>query len=550
MITRVYRGCDAPELVSYLYGPGRFNEHTNQHLVACWEAGNESQLEPVSFAPDALSAAELRSHGRRIGKILDLPVAACDVEPDHVYHLVLRNDASDRILTDQEWAAIARDAMDRTGIAPAGDPMGCRWVLIRHADDHVHLAATLARQDGVRPRRFADFLKLRQVARDWEERLGLTPSAPADRTAAVNPTIGETKKAERNAAQRRTRPSGRAGERAGEGDRASDTAFRAAGAGPARRGGRGPVETPRQQLTRLVHAAASQSRDLPSLRALLDQWGVQVFVRDSQVRPGEVTGLSFGLHGHADRDGNLIRYGGGRLAPDLSWPKLTARWTQATGDGDGPAAYDPRATAASPQDRAAVWQEAERIVRDAADRIRRDGLGDPDSVGEELWAAADVLRCLATAVEGKTPGPLHQAADHLARAGRHAHRRTPARTQGGSTLRRAGLLMAYLAATNTHRDHKRELQLQAMILALASLARAVAAARRNQGRLHQARAALTAAEQLTGTATLSSAQAAWAGFVRPVLVPNTSPARGGGPDPAPQTRTTSTGRQPPPPSGR
>ena len=51
----------------------------------------------------------------------------------------------------REWAQVAAQVMDRTGLAPAGDELGVRWVAVRHAADHVHLVATLARQDGTRP---------------------------------------------------------------------------------------------------------------------------------------------------------------------------------------------------------------------------------------------------------------------------------------------------------------------------------------------------------------------------------------------------------------
>jgi hypothetical protein len=38
--------------------------------------------------------------------------------------------------------------MDRVDLAPAGDEEAVRWVAVRHADDHIHIVATLARADG------------------------------------------------------------------------------------------------------------------------------------------------------------------------------------------------------------------------------------------------------------------------------------------------------------------------------------------------------------------------------------------------------------------
>ena len=42
------------------------------------------------------------------------------------WHCSLRNAEGDRVLSDAEWAEIAEDLMDRTGIARRGDHGGCR----------------------------------------------------------------------------------------------------------------------------------------------------------------------------------------------------------------------------------------------------------------------------------------------------------------------------------------------------------------------------------------------------------------------------------------
>ena len=43
--------------------------------------------------------------------------------------------------------ATARELLDGAGIAKQGDVGGPRWVAIRHAEDHIHIAAVLVRQD-------------------------------------------------------------------------------------------------------------------------------------------------------------------------------------------------------------------------------------------------------------------------------------------------------------------------------------------------------------------------------------------------------------------
>ena len=44
--------------------------------------------------------------------------------------------------------------------------------------------------------------------------------------------------------------------------------------------------------------------------------------RYGTIRPGQVTGYAVGLPQHAGKDGHPIWYGGGKLAADLTLPKL------------------------------------------------------------------------------------------------------------------------------------------------------------------------------------------------------------------------------------
>jgi hypothetical protein len=105
------------------------------------------------------------------------------------------------MLSDAEWAQVAALVMDRTGLAPEGDELGIRWVAVRHAADYLHIVATLARQDGTRPRIWNDFFRVREVCQDAERVFGLRLTAPADRTAAKRAP----------ARSRSRRPGGRSG---------------------------------------------------------------------------------------------------------------------------------------------------------------------------------------------------------------------------------------------------------------------------------------------------------------------------------------------------
>ena len=58
-----------------------------------------------------------------------------------------------RLLSDDEWAQIARDVMNRTGLSRYGEEDdGVRWIAVRHGEDHIHIVAMLARQDRRRVR--------------------------------------------------------------------------------------------------------------------------------------------------------------------------------------------------------------------------------------------------------------------------------------------------------------------------------------------------------------------------------------------------------------
>src|SRR5262245_20957347 len=184
VIGKVLRGKHAGRLLYYLYGPGRANEHADPHLVAGFS--DPAELEPER-RPDG--SPDLR----RLAGLLAQPVAAlafqsCD-KP--VWHCSVRAASHDRVLSDGEWAQVAAGIMHRTGLAPQGDDLGVRWVAVRHASDHIHIVATLARQDGGKPRTWNDFYRVREACQDAERRFGLRPTAPADRTAARRATRAE-----------------------------------------------------------------------------------------------------------------------------------------------------------------------------------------------------------------------------------------------------------------------------------------------------------------------------------------------------------------------
>ena len=177
MIGKVTRGKDIAGLLRYLFGKGHANEHTDPHVIGAWDP----QLVGVMTVQNG-----------RIARLMEQPVAGLIERPDRpVWHCSLRTAPGDRPLTDIEWNDVVATVLARTGLAVVGDDQGCRWVAVKHADDHVHLAVTLARQDGGKVSTSNDFYRVADAAHEVEARYGLTVTPASDRTASNKTTRAE-----------------------------------------------------------------------------------------------------------------------------------------------------------------------------------------------------------------------------------------------------------------------------------------------------------------------------------------------------------------------
>ena len=427
------RGDDLAGLIRYLYGPGRCEEHTDPHILASYR--DPAGLEP-GFRPDG------RHDFRRLVSRLRLPndrqgSLAC-AKP--VWHCSMRAAPEDRMLSDAEWAQIARDVMARTGLSSHGqDDQGVRWIAVRHGPDHIHLVAMLARQDGTRVSTWNTRYRIRDACIAAEQRYGLRSTAPADRTASRGPTRAETGKAER----------------------------------------RGLGEPPRVTLRRHVAIAAATAASAEEFFARLGQAGVQVRVRYSTKNPGQVTGYSIALPGDTTRDGTAVWYGGGKLAADLSWPRLAQRWAA----GQQPVPH------LRIEERQQLWDYAASVAGNAAAQIRAWSLTSPEAAADAAWAAGDALRVTAAALGSRI---LRQAADGFDCAAREQYGRIPPPTPVGNRLRQA----ARLISAHGYLTHDKSFAPLRLIIQLAALAEAIAHLRQTQRRAHQAQAALRAATGL------------------------------------------------------
>ncbi len=536
MIGKVIRGTNVRRLLYYLYGPGKENEHTDPRLVAGF--GDPAELEP-----DRLGGG--RRDLRRLTGLLNQPLAALngDNYAKPVWHCALRAAPEDRVLSDAEWGRVAAQVMDRAGLAPEGDEVGVRWVAVRHAADHIHLVATLARQDRRRPDLWNSYRKLRRACRDSEEWFGLRRTAAADCTAAKRDSRAESEQAIRRgwdepprtwlrrevctaAAGARTEGEffahlGRAGVLVrrrystvssgevtgyavgmpghtgkdgqvwyGGGKLAADLTLpklRARWGDPAVRdplaGAAGlPAPAIRAVLRATVAQAAVESFGEGEFFARLRASGLLLRERFSELNPGEVTGYAVTLRGHAGPDGAPRWYGGGRLHDSLTLPRLRARW--AAGEGKGPKRSGAfRITAL---ERADIYRHAARQAAVAAERLRGCAAGDPGSGADAAWAAADALHAAARVTGSQV---LRCAADGYDRAARAPHRQVPRRTGEGEGLRTAARLLVVTGGDGISETGP-------LARNLLSLVDAVAELRVAQAHAAQAAAARQAAEQL------------------------------------------------------
>lgn len=477
------RGKQVGGLLRYLFREGLAGEHglaadhVAPRLIAAWDPDLTS-LEPGTTAAGGRDV-------RALAAALNAPLAFANVDAatKPVYHLAIAAAKDpktgrllDRPLSDAQWADVAAEYLHQMGLAPRGDEQAVRWVAVRHADDHIHVVATLARQDGRRVFPRNDHYRAREASLTVEARYGLLRTSPARRTSSRVPSRAETRKHEQTvrARQEAGRP--------------------------------GPSAPERLVLRQLVRAAAAGSTGWEAFAARLGEQGVHVRARLSERNPGQITGYAVALPDRYDT-GQTIWFGGGKLAPDLTLPQLQRRW--AGGDPQAGGHATPRRAAAdvagsrrpgadrfglTPDERQALWAQAQHATSAATAHLRAATAGsDPAAAGDAAWAAADLLAAVAQITEGRRGGPYTDAARTFEHAGRQLRRSPAPASRPGRELRTAsaGLLRVRRALPSEQR------QLVDLAHRLSSLADAVARLRETQRRAAQAAAAREAAQQLT-----------------------------------------------------
>ncbi|MGW4726945.1 relaxase/mobilization nuclease domain-containing protein [Streptomyces sp. NPDC004291] len=339
-------GSNTRGLLAYLYGPGRHDEHTDPHIVAGFAMLG---MPDPGRDPDA-TLTQLARH-------LDEPVRLRNSEfgrqvTDHVWHCPVRTAPEDRHLSDTEWADIAQRIVEAAGIAPPGDDLGCRWIAVRHADDHIHILATTVREDGRRPRLHDSGIRVGDACRQIEKDYGLRQLKKGDHTAGRRPTQAEMHKAQRL----------------------------------------GWEHTSRDWLQDRIRAAVPHASSAEELLAYLEADGLAVKPRRGP--SGDLLGYAVGRPGDLNKDGEQIFHPGGKIAPDLTLPKLKARLEAALPE-EHPTARRDRPTT--------PWHQA----TDALDALQV-GMADDAHAQAHITALGELIEATAQ----KAPSHLQAAADH------------------------------------------------------------------------------------------------------------------------------------------
>jgi hypothetical protein len=436
-------------LMRYLFGKGYKGEHKNPHIVAASESLG---------VPDGTKYADMREV-IALGQLIDAPgeLFGVEVTGGNIWHVSLSNGPQDRVLTDSEWAEIARKTVKGMGFE-VENKAPVRWAAVRHGlsaggFDHIHIVVNLVREDGTKASIWRDRWTMSRLAAQFEREYGLSVVGGRAGAGLEGNARAEIQRAEKEAAK--------------DGLRAA------------------PV---RERLAREVRAAASASASEAEFVRRLRGGEILVRPRYAKGGRGEVVGYSVALRPVKGADKRqVIWYGGGRLAPDLTLPRLRAAWEAApAAKAEALAAWRGRSAAGreARELTAAAWEQAAEQVRQTTKALALIPYEDRAAWAGAAQQAAGVYAALSKQLETRRPGPLAAAARALAYSaqnepGRPAARRTPAT----ANLRGVSMVVQQAGRAGRRRSVEQELML---IKSMVRMVRMLGAADEAQGKAQRA----------------------------------------------------------------
>lgn len=398
-------------LIAYLAGPGRHNEHTDQHVVA----GDEwTELRFMDAGLDRPTVADLAAHLDTASTIVSGPMKG-----GHVWHCSLAISKQDGTLGDDEWNRIAHEFIHKMGFDDAeGTKSPCMWTAVRHGlsgengegNDHIHIAVNLIRTDGTKAWIHNDYRRAQQACRELEKSHGLEELG-TDRTLAA--TRGWQRGEREAQARRRAR---------------AKLHYES----PSIRWGSLPVEErkrliaaqlqadqPRHRLARQIRAAAARSRTEAEFVRRLRGQGVLIRPRYAQGTRRVVTGYSV-----AERPvwgESPVWYGGGTIARDLRLPRLRLGWVDSlaasaeAADEWNAALRNRRAVHPRQGEQAPVPKIVAREMATLNDKLRAIDPADREAWAHVAHETAGALASWSRSIE-PTPGPIAEASRELSRS--------------------------------------------------------------------------------------------------------------------------------------
>ena len=271
MIAKITRGTRAGDIAAYLHGPGKTAMHTYRARDGVEQVGGIVIGGTLAMRGDTTGrwAAELRE--------------AAASRPDitkPIWQVSLRCAPEDQALTDTEWRDAATAFMTRMGLEDRP------WVVVRHADDHVHLVASRVTDTGQVWHGRQDYRQAQAACTELEQAYGLQ----------VAPR--ETTRVSRRAADHQiTR---------GERHHALRTHL--------------PPE--RVELATVVRACAARAAGggTEAFEAELEKAGVEF--EANRASTGRMSGYKFGT-GRVDEAGQPVWFKASQLDKTLAWSRLS-----------------------------------------------------------------------------------------------------------------------------------------------------------------------------------------------------------------------------------
>ncbi|MEU1132634.1 relaxase/mobilization nuclease domain-containing protein [Streptomyces sp. NPDC005900] len=403
MMPNVVQGEDTPNLIRYLFGPGKANEHTDPHVIG---ASDDVVLLGGSRCTERGALAHLAAE-------LDAPqkLFGTEVTGGHVWHCSLSLAAEEGQLSDEQWNEVAGRMVEGMGFSDTNGAAPCRWVAVHHGlskrgNDHIHLVVDVVRTDGSKADLWQYKRRSQKVCGQIERDMGLR-IVEGRASGRVMPGI---KRGELEAATRRGQP-----------------------------------EPARLTLARRVRAAAATAENESDFVRGLRESGVIARPRYGKGGRTEVVGYSVAVH--TNGGDSPVWYSGGKLARDLTLSKLREQWPESSAEQAVPV-WGEKHTGArrvgNPMlQEESAWHIAAQQIQQVREQLAAVPAGDAVRWAQAAHEAAGVLAVLSARMEPETPGPLARAADVLARSAQRTNdtRREAAELTGH--LRGAAMVARY-----------------------------------------------------------------------------------------------------------